>query len=219
MSAQLSEETVKTNITLFLSLKDGEKICIQEDGSATLDDRYWQSLRRTTDRLTQAQRSDRESTYDCIRNTYNSLRELGEIDGLDNDTIVRSLYNLSTTQAVTYNDYPKMLTLISRFQREFKEHSDSGSGSQSPSVPRESMDTGEFGPHGPMAPPILQMHRTELPPPGSSPESSPKQSLRSRQLPPTPPPKPLKRNSSKGNTGFGSLLKKWESSRKSSKQS
>jgi hypothetical protein len=117
----LSIDIVKHNIDVFKKIKDYEKLSVGQDGKVSVDDRYWQSLRRATDGLLGAdQESSRLATYNIIKNTYSSLDNNEQYVKDNRDLIIRSLNNLSTTQIVTYPDYGMLMTLIGRFQNKFK---------------------------------------------------------------------------------------------------
>jgi hypothetical protein len=109
MSNLLTNEICRNNIDVFLVLKNGEKLMINDDFRVDVDARYFSSLRRNLDRLVVGVPTSRETTKSIIDLTYQSVKLYPQ---MDTDLVIKSLINLKSEMCKTYTDYPELETMI-----------------------------------------------------------------------------------------------------------
>ena len=106
-------DIIKHNLDVFLILESYQKLIIDAENKVSIDVRYWQFLRRSTDNLT-CGGSSKIATYDAIKLTYESIRLNQEYYQLNRDIIKKSLDNLLKSLSLTYPDYEDLTKLIQK---------------------------------------------------------------------------------------------------------
>src|SRR5438477_212994 len=109
MDKNLQLNIIKDNLVVFLKLISYQKMIIDDDFRATIDERYFQSFRRKADRLISGKPSTRQSTYDVINVTYESLKQHPQYYRDNLVLVSQSIENLSAKLAITYQNYPELL--------------------------------------------------------------------------------------------------------------
>lgn len=109
------QNIIRHNLIEFQKLNAYEKFTVSDNYLVSIDNRYFQSLRRRTDNWIFYSSSSRESTYQVIKLTYQSLQNYPQFC-IDNDIlIIQSLDNLALKLSLTYPDYRNLLDLIKVF--------------------------------------------------------------------------------------------------------
>jgi hypothetical protein len=119
-SKNLNLKTIEHNITIFLNIKEYEKIIIHNDHQIEIDYRYFQMIRRSFDRWIWSYNSSRQATYDIIQLTYESLKFYQQYITSNIDQIIDSLNNLFLNFQITYPNFRQLSDLIESFQVYYK---------------------------------------------------------------------------------------------------
>lgn len=118
----ISLNLAEKNLTLFAHVLPNQKFTIASDFTASIDERYMQGFRRTTDRLFfWSVPASKLSTLECIKLTYESIYIY---DYSDRVLVLKSLKNLTECMPITYPNYQELTNFISeslnKFINEFK---------------------------------------------------------------------------------------------------
>jgi hypothetical protein len=105
-------KTLESNINIFAELKENVKLVVNNDQTVSIDDRYFQGFRRSTDKILSYYPSSRQTTYDVIKDTYEAVNNYPEYKEANRDLINKSLDNLLEKFTIVYPDYPDLLELI-----------------------------------------------------------------------------------------------------------
>jgi hypothetical protein len=117
MSLILKEETIDRNLKVFHQLKRNQKLIVNPDYTVHIDSRYFQFIRRKTDHLWLTQPSTRETTYNTIKLTYDSLKDYPEYQNSIRKCqfVIESLQNLLIELKETYANYPELDKLLQNY--------------------------------------------------------------------------------------------------------
>jgi hypothetical protein len=106
---------IEHNISTFLNIKNNQKLTISKDNKAFIDNRYFQSLWRTTDSLTGSYGSSRCATFECIKLTYESLKMYPKYVEEKQEELIHSLQNLAAKLQIVYGTYNEVFDLLKSF--------------------------------------------------------------------------------------------------------
>jgi len=112
MANELSIATIEHNLGVFLKLNQSEKLMFNSDNTADIDQRYFQSFRRRADGWIATIPSSRQSAYDIIKLTYESLKKEKDYCKLNSILIIQSLKNLENKLMTIYTDFTDLSNLL-----------------------------------------------------------------------------------------------------------
>lgn len=112
MDVHLPLSIIEHNLTIFNQLGDYQKLIIHKNYTVELDNRYFQSLRRTLDWWIWSYDSSKQSTYQVIHLTFESLKSYQSYYPIHLQYILDTLTHLKNNVQSTYPNYQELKDLL-----------------------------------------------------------------------------------------------------------